>query len=160
MWNQSLRQNPEYWGRAGAGILPVAADTGRFLVAFRSGAVLEPYTWGTIGGKLDLLDAEWGDELESPRIAALREFAEETLSAEPPRELIALYIYEDEDTDFRYSNYLGVLSQEFQPQANWETDAWAWLTFGELLDLEPKHFGLDALLADEGSFHMLEQLTQ
>ncbi len=152
------QKNPDYWGIAGAGIIPVAADTGRFLVPLRSSHVKEPHTWGTIGGKLDPIEGEYDEdwdewaepELEDPEDAALREFTEETCSPQEP-ELMPLLVFRDEEVGFTYYNFLGLVPREFDACTNWETSEWRWLTFGELLDLEPKHFGLEALLGDDVS---------
>ena len=166
--SSSWKRNPDYWGTAGAGIIPLAEDTGRFLVPLRSSYVNEPHTWGTIGGKLDTLDGEEGyndetgrwvemtedPELEEPEDAAQREFEEET-GSDLPVELIALYTFRDPAVGFTYYNFLGLIPEEFEPESNWETDEWAWVTLPELLALEPKHFGLKALLRDEPSVETL-----
>ena len=44
-----LFEEAEYWGKKGAGILPICKETKRLLVPFRSGYVLEPHTWGVWG---------------------------------------------------------------------------------------------------------------
>ena len=44
-WEEEEEESP-FWGKAGAGVLPVAESTGQFLVQLRSGRVFEPYTWG------------------------------------------------------------------------------------------------------------------
>jgi 8-oxo-dGTP pyrophosphatase MutT (NUDIX family) len=156
--SSAWKRNPEYWGTAGAGVIPLAEDTGRFLVALRSAYVMEPHTWGTIGGKLDAVGGGYSDDddavLEDPEDAALREFEEET-GSELPVELIALYMFRDPAVGFTYHNFLGIVPEEFEPEANWETDEWAWVTLPELLALEPKHFGLHALLQDEPSTEIL-----
>ena len=153
------RKNPEYWGTAGAGIIPVAEDTGRFLIPRRSREVNEPGTWGTIGGKLDAIDADYDDEdwdewadtkLEDPEDAALREFEEETCQC-LALELVPLLVFQDAEVGFTYYNFLGLVKHEFDPCINWETDEWVWLTLDQLLDLEPKHFGLEAVLGDKAS---------
>lgn len=36
-----------FWGKAGAGILPLCSETDRVLLAKRSAFVEEPGTWGT-----------------------------------------------------------------------------------------------------------------
>lgn len=150
--------NP-YWGTAGAGIIPVAKSTGRFLVAMRSQDVMEPRTYGTIGGKLDE-DWETGD-LEDPMDAALREFEEETCEGESALvDIIPLYVFDDTNADFQYYNFLGVLDDEFEACINWETDWWEWLTLDELLAIEPKHFGLRALLRDRESLRTMKEFAR
>ena len=44
----------KFWGTIGAGILPYCVKTKKYLVLLRSDEVLEPLTWGLIGGKLDI----------------------------------------------------------------------------------------------------------
>ena len=46
-------QQTGFWGRAGAGVLFLARDTGRILIAHRSADVEQPDTWGTWGGAID-----------------------------------------------------------------------------------------------------------
>lgn len=142
------RKNPEYWGSAGAGVIPVTRSTGRFLVPLRSQYVNEPGTWGTIGGAVD--DEEDFDE------AALREYFEETCGPEAP-DLIDLLTFEDEEAGFVYQNFLGVIEEEFEPCINWETARWAWLDLNQLLELSPMHYGLEAVLDDPESLETLEE---
>ena len=63
----------KYWdsGLGAAGCIFISKDTGRILLAHRSGRVLEPHTWGTWGGKVD--------EGESPTQAVVREIEEEKI---------------------------------------------------------------------------------
>jgi 8-oxo-dGTP pyrophosphatase MutT (NUDIX family) len=125
-----------YWGTSGAGVLAVAEDTGRFLIALRSEKVKEPGTWGTIGGKQD--------HKESFRETALREFVEET-GYDGQLELIAIMDYEDPG-EFTYRNFIGVVPYEIELHGNHENEELKWVTFDELLDIEPKHPGLEILL--------------
>lgn len=159
---EELNQNPEYWGTAGAGILPVALDTGRFLLALRSDEVMEPGTIGIIGGKLDTLsDYDDEDDLEDPVDAALREFEEETRrSADIVSDLIPLYVFHDNSVGFVYYNFLGIVDSEFYARTNWETDEWMWLTLDELKKIRPKHFGLKALLNDRESMNVLRSYAK
>jgi hypothetical protein len=65
-------------------------------------------------------------------------------------------VFEDESVGFQYFNFLGVVNDEFDAISNWETDHWEWVTFEELLELDPLHFGLEAVLADEHSLGILQ----
>jgi 8-oxo-dGTP pyrophosphatase MutT (NUDIX family) len=138
------RPNPEYWGVAGAGVLAMARDTGRFLVQLRSPLVMEPGTWNVVGGALEIED--YDGSVEDPEGGAYREFFEETgydglLQLEP------LWLYYDPEQDFEYHTFLGVMPHEFRPHQTWESSGWAWLDFNELVNLEPKHYGLAELLS-------------
>ena len=140
--NHSIINN-QFWGTIGAGILPFSKKTDRFLLTLRSEFVKEPETWGTWGGKLD--DMETND----PREAAKIEFKEES-DYSGKIKLIDAYIYKKKDDNgnviFKYYNYIGIIDEEFEPVLDWETSDYKWLTVEELYNIEPKHFGLDALL--------------
>jgi len=138
--NRIDRLLEEYWGSRGAGILPIAKDTGRILVAMRSPYVQEPNTYGVWGGAID--------SDEKPEKAAEREFDEET-GFRGPMKMIPAYKFKD--GSFTYHNFLGIVDSEFNPRLNWETASYKWITFEELVDLRPKHFGLKLLLKHSGT---------
>ena len=109
----------------------VARATGRVLLLLRSPEVTEPGTWGLPGGRID------GDE--SPREAAARELREETefgghieFSERP------LFVYEE--PGFRYSTFAGIVTDEFDPDLNWENVRAGWFSIDDLP--QPLHFGV------------------
>jgi 8-oxo-dGTP pyrophosphatase MutT (NUDIX family) len=127
-----------YWGTSGAGVLAVAEDTGRFLVALRGKDTREPGTWGTIGGRRDPGDKTLKD-------TALREFREET-GYEGDIDLVPVLDFEDPGR-FKYRNFVGVLPQEPEDlEGNDENEVLLWATYEELMALDPKHPGLAVLL--------------
>lgn len=132
-----------YFGAQGAGCLFLARSTGRLLLALRSRYVLQPGTWGTIGGAID--------PNESPEVAARREAAEEA-GVGGGIELIPIYVFRDKK--FRYSNFLAVVDEEFEAhdlerQGFRETDRFQWFDFGAWPS--PLHFGIKAILSDQAS---------
>lgn len=128
------------WGKVGAGILPYCKKTKRFLISLRSPYVLEPGTWGLWGGKLDDVDTN------NIIFTAKREFKEET-GYNGKIDVIPSYIYKE--TDFIYYNFIGIVKNEFKPHLNWESQNYKWVTLEELLEIEPKHFGLEKLINNE-----------
>ena len=140
----------EYFGNRGAGVLPVSRESRKCLIALRSDWVMEPRTWGIWGGKID-------DGEVSPKDAALRELFEET-GYTGNVSLYEAYVYKDKN--FQYYNFFGLVDSEFEPDLNWETSDYRWFSFDELMDLEPKHFGLRALLNDKKSLDLLKKLTK
>lgn len=127
-----------FWGRAGAGALIVASETGRILLPHRSMSVEQPGTWGVWGGAID--------SGENPALAARREVSEEA-GASSVSEMIPLYVFKK--GDFRYHNFMAVVPEEFEPNLNWETQGYRWVDFGEWPS--PMHFGLKALLDNSGA---------
>lgn len=134
-----------YWGNIGAGVLPIARKTGRILLNYRSAYVNEGNTWGVWGGKVDDEDTLNLEE------EAKREFAEEA-GYTGPIQLTPAYIFKT--TGFEYHNYIGIIPDEFEPnippQHQWETEDYRWVTWEELLEIEPKHFGLTGLVQHSG----------
>jgi len=130
--------NDKYWdtGLGAAGCIFIAKDTGRILLAHRSGKVdFEPHTWGTWGGKID--------EGETPRDAVVREVEEET-GFDGEYKINPLWTFEDPEYGFKYHNYLVLIPFEFTPKLNWENDDSKWVEWGEWP--KPMHFGLVALI--------------
>lgn len=153
------RKNCKYWGDSGAGILPFAKLTGKFLPNLRSQSVNEGGTYGIFGGGFWLgrgvaSNVHTVEELlkneEVPKKQAKQELWEE-VGYQGPIELTLLYRFEDAPCEFYYWNYLGVVSEEFNVGSSSEDAGSLWMTFDELIRIEPKHFGLKALLANAGS---------
>ena len=127
-----------FWGDQGAGLIYFAASTKRFLLGHRSSAVEQPGQWGTWGGAID--------RGENPEEAARREANEETGYSGPIRS-VPLFVFRK--NDFRYSNFLGIIKDEFLPRLNWENQGFEWCAFGDWPS--PLHFGFRAILADPHS---------
>jgi len=113
------------------------------LLNLRSSYVLEPNTYGVYGGKLD-------DEVEDEAgviSAAKREFNEET-GYDGKIDIVPSYIYRYKNV-FTYYNFIGIIEDEFEPELDWESDGYKWLTLKEFLEIEPKHFGLQELIKND-----------
>ena len=78
--------------------------------------------------------------------AAKHEFLEEA-GYEGKIEMIPSYVFKSDN--FTYYNYIGLIKKEFEPELNWETQDYRWVTYNELRQLEPKHFGLKALIKND-----------
>lgn len=149
-------ENKEFWGNQGAGILAIATDTGKWLVAHRSSEVKQPNCWGVIGGKVE--------NQEKPGTGARREFYEET-GYEGVLNIQEVYnwISPDKKVDgtpkFVYHNFLGeFVKGDWEPEVNFETTEFKWCTYKELLDLKPKHFGLELLIKNRNE--IIERLSK
>lgn len=142
--NQDALNKTGFWGEAGAGCLPFALNTKRFLFGKRSRDVEEPNTWGIFGGAID--------RKESVRRAALREFIEETEYKGRAKELVLLSEYKH-SSGFVYFSYLLTLPTEFKPHLDWETSSFVWCSYSDWPHpLHPKvkvllnNFKVDSLL--------------
>jgi 8-oxo-dGTP pyrophosphatase MutT (NUDIX family) len=157
--------HPNFWGKSAAGVLPLCKKTGRVLLTLRSQQVMEPGTWGIPGGRIE--DGSWKrdrdtgemfqEPVESPEDGAIREFREETFYTGRVW-LVPLFVFQDRLSGFRFYNFLGLVSHEFpeaQVEESWEIEEARWVTLDEALEIEPKHFGLRALLADEASLETI-----
>lgn len=128
-----------YWGREAAGIILIAADTKRLLLALRSPQVVEPGTWGTIGGRKNPSDKDFKD-------AALRELQEETgIDPETVAYVMPLMDFKDPDK-FIYRTFVGVIPAEIDGKLNKESSDLHWFTLEEARALEDKHPGLIILM--------------
>ena len=136
------KHGDRFWGDSGAGVLIYCKPTKRFLIPFRSRSVNEPHTYGIFGGAMD--------EGETPEESAERELVEES-GYNGKFELFPAYIYVSPNKTFTYYNFLGLIEKEFNPEEDWETESSEWYTYQELLDLEPKHFGLKLFLEESKS---------
>ncbi|MGE0826317.1 MAG: NUDIX hydrolase [Candidatus Binatia bacterium] len=138
-----------FWGvRGGAGGICLARNTGRLLLAQRSHKVLQPGTWGTIGGAID--------HGETPEETLVREVQEELGVQLRETDLHLCYIYRHKRSSFTYHNYTVLVDEEFLPAPNWEVAEHAWLEFGEWPS--PLHFGMKAWLEDSHGERTLREL--
>jgi len=142
----------QFWGTEAAGILAFAKKDKEFLISLRSPHVNEPNTYGIIGGKLD--------GSETPIAGAKREFLEET-GYHGQMQLSVLK--EFHATNFTYTNFLGIIPMKFNPSpdenSRWETSGFNWVSLDQLIQTEPKHFGLQYLLHDSAILEKLRNLT-
>lgn len=141
------KSNPKTWSARGAGILFLASDTGRVLLGLRARFVRSRFTWGIFGGKLD------GDE--SAAEGAAREAQEELRLAIDPKNLVEIYVFEDDTYNFQYTNFLCVVPAEFKPKLNSEHDDAQWFSLESLP--EKLHPGVAELFSRPG---MMDKLVQ
>lgn len=107
----------------GAGIIPISTKTGRILLSLRGENQEEPLTWASWGG-VSLVG-------ENPYQTAMREFHEETLYSGHTT-LFPCCEQSDPITNFCYTTFIGVISEEFVPILDCETKDFLWVTLSEL----------------------------
>lgn len=127
-----------FWGKQGAGSLVFCSTTKRFLLPHRSRSVEQPNTWGVWGGAID--------SDEDPEVAAKRELEEEA-GYSGHIDMVPLSVFSK--GTFKYFNFLAIVDHEFEPELNWETQAYVWTTIDDLP--HPLHFGLSWLLSQDYS---------
>ena len=106
---------------AGAGVLLIAASTGRVLLAQRSEEVSDPGTWTIPGGGVE--------PGEMPIEAAERE-AREEVGCPSGLELVPSGV--TRRGDFSFHNFLCLVPREFRPRINWEISDAVWFSLDEL----------------------------
>lgn len=145
--NEELKETSDgvFWGNVAGGVLPICTTTKRILVDHRSYEVEQPHTWGVYGGKIDEEDGEVQSEVQD---AVKREFLEES-GYNGYVKLIPSFVFKTADETFTYYNFIGLIEQEFEPELSWESQGYQWMTFDELITLEPKHFGLVKLMDED-----------
>jgi len=141
-----------FWGKAGAGCIFIAKNTGRILLNHRSSMVEQPGTWGVWGGAID--------GSESPLEAVKREAYEEAGANPVDSQIIPIYVFHDQKSGFTYYNFIVVVEDEFEPdipmQSRWETQGWDWFDFGNWPS--PLHFGVIAILKDTNSVNKINKI--
>lgn len=137
-----------YYGRAGAGCIFFAQDTKRFCLFRRSKLVQEPFTWNGVGGAIDNLS-------EEGTLRAVKREAQEEAGYAGPLKLVPFYIFRD--GSFQYSNFVGIVPQEFEPRLNWESTAYEWVTLGKWP--QPLHFGLVKAFSDPKAQTILTKIS-
>lgn len=108
------------------------------MAGLRSFYVLEPGTWGTMGGAID--------QGETPVDTVTRECFEEA-GYTGKLDLRPMVIF-SHPSGFRYSNFIAVVDDEFEPELNHETQCVQWFDLGEAPS--PLHPGLEFLLNHSG----------
>lgn len=156
--HQEALDKTGFWGTAGAGCIFVSKKTKRIGIGLRGLEVLQPMTWGTIGGAVD--------PGEEPRATVRRELHEElgyTLSkgeSEDNAKVKLHYVYKNPAGTFQYSTFVVFVDDEFEGiPSNHETAMFKWFTLEDLRIMDPKdiHFGLWPIIRgkDEGSLEDL-----
>lgn len=151
--HQNALDTTGFWGKAGAGVIFIAKNTGRLLLSHRSRYVEQPGTWGVWGGAID--------NNERPLDAAKREAKEEAGIVPDNNQLIPIYVFHDVKSGFKYYNFLVVVDNEFNPhippETSWETQGYKWADYMNLP--QPLHFGVTAILNDPNSMRIIKQLS-
>lgn len=142
-----------FWGKAGAGVIFIAKNTGRMLLNHRSRFVEQPGTWGVWGGAID--------QNERPLDAAKREAKEEAGVMIRNDQIIPIYVFHDTNSGFKYYNFIVVVDNEFNPnippETSWETQGYKWAEYTKLP--QPLHFGVTAILNDPKSLDIIKQFV-
>ena len=137
------RSHPTSNCHYGSGVLPIARDTQRIGLVWRSRWVRVGNCWGTIGG----INESGGPLGENAR----KELREETgYSGEIDLRLLSVF----SGYRFRYYNFAGIVPFEFVREVtaehSWENDSLHWFQLSEILHLlrsrpESFHFGVTEL---------------
>jgi len=138
-----------FWGKRASGCLPYAVDTQRFLFAYRSHLVEDALTWAIWGGATDA-----GETSES---GAKREFLEESDYTGKILKLVPLFT-KSFQVGFKFSSFLAVIPKQFNPQLDWETTNYRWVSYGRWPN--PLHPGVKIMLQNSGVQTLIQKEMQ
>lgn len=159
---ESKKNKCKMFKKNGAGVLVFCPATKRFLVHCRGSAGSNAGQYGLFGGGLDLGQAEASDidsledlvsndALRIFKRTAERELYEES-GFDGKVELKLINIFRDPKCKSQFYNFLGIVEKEFKvnPPEKYEdetdVDKSRWVTWSELTQLKPKHFGLKNII--------------
>jgi len=149
-----IRPNPEFWGKAGAGILFVCTDDNTIFLMQRSPYVEQPGTWGIPGGSVSgegFFDSSTGSDRPTDEAfwqGAQQETFEECGSL--PEGLGIEGSLDFQSGNFVYRNFICDVPLAAKDlwtgsiELNWENDGYGWFDFDDLPD--DLHFGVEYIL--------------
>lgn len=114
-----------------AGVVFLAANTGRCLLQLRNSDKKHRHTWGFFGGTLT--------PPETPYEAIQRELKEEIGFVPELTKLNPIDVFQSRDKNFYYYSFAAVVEHEFHPILNNESAGYAWVNIGHWP--QPLHFG-------------------
>lgn len=106
-----------------AGIIPIAADTGRILLNRRGPKLNDPFKLSCWGGYCAL-----GETCEEN---AIREFGEES-GYSGSIQLVKILIDQNPTKKVTFTTFVGVIPNEFDPILDDESDGYIWISSGQL----------------------------
>jgi 8-oxo-dGTP pyrophosphatase MutT (NUDIX family) len=137
------------WGNKAVGAIIFDPYDNTFVLSMRSERVLEPLTYGTIGGAIDP---------KEDSVTALNREIEEELDSPSTYKYQKLLVFKE--PKFKYENFIAISLQPFNIDdcsLNWENEFLEkrkiedWLKEGNL------HFGVKALFKDKRSLEVLNE---
>ena len=134
----------DFWGARGAGVLFQADESKRILLLKRSWEVEQPDTWGIPGGAVPV-DRTTGEGKNLWK-AAQTEAREETgwAGGASPR---GYRVWRDPaGSGFTFTTFLVRVLLEFEPELNWESEDYVWVSPDVARSWDDLHFGVEWLL--------------
>lgn len=131
------------------GALLLCPATGRALLQHRDRNSDSPLTWGTFGGGVDE-----GEQLKQ----ALKRELQEECAFEGEMELIPLNKFTSDDKTFQYFTYIALVTEEFTPITNHETEGYKWFDVTNRSAYpSPLHPGLEELIDSEPHWDRIQE---
>lgn len=137
------------WGKKSAGAIIFDPYDNTFILSMRSDEVLEPLTYGTIGGAIDP---------KEDTATALNREIEEELASPTTYKYQKLLVFKE--PKFKYENFIAISLQPFNIDdctLNWENEFLEKRKIDDWLKEENLHFGVKALFEDKKSVEVLNE---
>lgn len=145
-----IRSNPQFWGRAGAGMLFFCPRDSTFLLCKRSAEVEQPGEWSYTGcacGGDGFYDASEGSSQSEQQLfdCAVKETREELGYFPEQYEIMDKIVYKNQK--FQYTTFVAFVSvaekraMSANIKLNWENDEFSWKKMDSWLKMDSLHFG-------------------
>jgi 8-oxo-dGTP pyrophosphatase MutT (NUDIX family) len=137
------------WGKKAAGAIIFDPYDNKFIISKRSEEVLEPLTYGTIGGAIDP---------KEDTITALNRELEEELQAPTTYKFQKLSTFKE--SNFKYDNYVAIAEKPFninECTLDWENESLEKRSLKDWVEEDNLHFGLKALFKDKKAMSILKE---
>jgi 8-oxo-dGTP pyrophosphatase MutT (NUDIX family) len=137
------------WGNNAVGAIIFDPYDNTFVLSMRSAGVMEPLTYGTIGGAIDP---------EEDTATALNRELEEELESPSTYKYQKLLVFNE--PKFKYENFIAISLQPFNIDdctLNWENDFLEKRKIEDWLKERNLHFGVKALFKDKKSVEILNE---
>lgn len=145
---KNLKENGR-WGNKGVGVIIYDPFEKKFGLALRSEFVLEPLTYGTIGGSIE----------KNKEKDALKKEIKEEIGIDKIYSIQKLYTHKDKEKKFKYTTYIAILkkpAREIEFNLNWENISLNFKSLDYWRNNSNLHFGVKEIFKNDEAISKLK----